>query len=249
MSSTTTGYLSQRRAEIFVSRRWIRRGKFCVLIELCTRFTFVGCIEPIWASAVRSTAAGNGEGAALRARGKGKEKEWLRKDERIARRSAGPSPKAKRKPISTPIFAKHYATAKRHILAEWALLFVIVRGGAAVVLILDGTSFAELRRRRDSRISRWRRMEFVCRNLHLNRVDARAHTIRSIDCGRSVRICSFGATSLEKERCAKVLKYLKYLKSPSFNLQRMHFVELLIPRDIYPLIKREKFLKLQDLCI
>lgn len=49
-------------AEIFVSRRWIRRGKFCVLIELCTRFTFVGCIEPIWASAVRSTAAaGEGE--------------------------------------------------------------------------------------------------------------------------------------------------------------------------------------------
>lgn len=48
-------------AEIFVSRRWIRRGKFCVLIELCTRFTFLGYIEPIWPSAVRSTAAA-GEG-------------------------------------------------------------------------------------------------------------------------------------------------------------------------------------------
>lgn len=38
----------ERLAEIFVSLRAARKI-LCVLMELCTRFTFVGCIEPIWA--------------------------------------------------------------------------------------------------------------------------------------------------------------------------------------------------------
>lgn len=87
-------------------------------------------------------------------------------------------------------------------------------------LVLGGTSFAEFRHRCDSRILRRRRIEFVCSNLHLNRIDARAHTIRSIDCDRSVRICSFGAKRRwGRKDCAKVLKYLK-----SQSFKRMLYI-------------------------